>query len=303
MASLGWRVIRMLFGVGEKVAPYLVGRAAFELFARTPSPHRQTDGERRAIARAAVFMQTARHHKVKVGPDCVAIHEFGPEAGAGEVGRALVVHGWRSRTEYMKAIVEGLRGAGFRVFAIDLPGHGGSTGRRLTMMKGIDAVSAADQWFGPFDVVVGHSFGGAIAVNAAAASLKGTPPLAAERLVLIAAPNAISGVIDDFCRQTGLGARSQEALVARIERVAQGRLDEFTGSRQLARLTVATLIVHAPNDREVPAADASAYGGAGNHVSLHWAPGLGHRRILSDAIVVSRVVSFALQPVPLALAV
>ncbi|MDQ6437891.1 alpha/beta fold hydrolase [Mesorhizobium sp. LHD-90] len=300
MASLGWQVTRTLFGIGERVAPKLAGRAAFELFARTPNPRIQTDGERKAIARAADFMSTARHHRLSAGKDCVAVHEFRPDSGSGEAGRALVVHGWRSRTEYMRALVEGLRAAGYRVFAVDLPGHGQSAGRRLTIMKGVDALANVAQWFGPFDVVLGHSFGGAVAVNAVAGSLAGTTLLCARRLVLIAAPNSISEILDGFGRQIGLGRRSRDAMAERIERIAKRRLDDFAGSRQLARVAIPTLVVHAPDDREVPADDARTYAGAGPHVTLHWAPGLGHRRILADTGVVARTVSFAKAATPLA---
>ncbi|MFI0846287.1 alpha/beta fold hydrolase [Mesorhizobium sp. IMUNJ 23232] len=300
MASLGWQVIRALFGAGERLAPGIAGRAAFELFARTPNPRAQTEGERKAVSRAADFMRTARHHRLTVGQDCVAVHEFRPDAGAGDAGRVLVVHGWRSRTEYMKTIVEGFRAAGFRVFAIDLQGHGQSAGRQLTVMKAVDALATAAQWFGPFDAVVGHSFGGAVAVAAVAGTVKTTAPLAAGRLVLIAAPNSLLDIVDGFARQIGLGSRSREAMVARIEHLAERRLQDFSGARQLARLRVPTFVVHAPDDRKVPADDARAYGEAGGHVTLHWAPGLGHRRILSDADVVSRIVSFARMPAQLA---
>lgn len=297
MASLGIRVTRALFGAGEKLAPPLAGRAAFELFARTPNPRRPTDGERKAMARAAHFMQTARHHRIKVGPDCVAVHEFRTEPGVPEIGRALVIHGWRSRTEYMRTIIESLRDAGFRVFSLDLPGHGESTGRRLTIMKAVEAVRMAAQWFGPFDTVVCHSFGGAVAVNAMAKPADGGPPaLVARRLVLIASPNSIVDVLDGFAGHIGLGGRGRRAMVARIERLAGRELESFNGSNQLSRLDVPTLVVHAPDDREVPAEDAQGYATAGPHVKLHWAPGLGHRRILVDAGVAAAVVDFARPP-------
>ncbi|MEQ1953412.1 alpha/beta hydrolase [Mesorhizobium sp. CN2-181] len=293
MASLGWQVIRALFGVGERFVPGIAGRAAFELFARTPSPRKQTHGERKAVSRAAKFMQSARHHRLTVGSDCVAVHEFRPEADADEAGRVLVVHGWRSRTEYMKAIVEGFRAGGFRVFSIDLPGHGQSSGRRLTVMKAVEALATSAQWFGPFDAVAGHSFGGAVAVAAAAGTVKTAAPLAAGRLILIAAPNSLADIVDGFSREVGVGPHSRQAMVARIERLAGRDLQDFSGAGQLARLPIPTLVVHAPDDREVPADDARDYGAAGRHVTMHWAPGLGHRRILSNPDVVSRVVSFA----------
>ena len=67
MASIGVKVIRSLFGAAEHVAPHIGGKAAFELFCRTPNPKRLSEGERRAIDRAAGFMEEARHHRLQVG--------------------------------------------------------------------------------------------------------------------------------------------------------------------------------------------------------------------------------------------
>ncbi|TIU66099.1 MAG: alpha/beta hydrolase, partial [Mesorhizobium sp.] len=103
MASFGMKVIRGVFGAAEHVAPRLSGRAAFELF-------------------------------------CVAVHEFRPEPGREPRGTVLVIHGWRSRTEYMRALIEGFRGAGYKVVSLDLPGHGHSLGRHLNMVNAVEAV-------------------------------------------------------------------------------------------------------------------------------------------------------------------
>ncbi|MBA3447267.1 MAG: alpha/beta fold hydrolase [Pseudaminobacter sp.] len=292
MASIGLRVTRALFGLTEHVAPRLAGRAAFELFCRTPSPKSQTAGEKRAIARARTFMDEARHHFVGTENGCVVVHEFRPESRRPALGAVLVIHGWRSRTEYMRALIQGYRDAGYRVLSLDLPGHGRSPGRRLTMVNAVAAARAAGDWFGPFAAVVGHSFGGAVAVNAFVGSVAGIPPLAAERLVLIAAPNAMSEIFAGFGRFVNLGARSFAAMAGRVERIAGRPLAEFVSSDQLARASVPTLVIHAPDDREVSAADASMLAGAGDHVRLSWAPGLGHRRILSDPTVVAEAVGF-----------
>ena len=61
MASFGVKVIRSVFGAAEHIAPHLVGRAAFELFSRTPSKRTLSAGEKRAVDRAAAFMAEARN--------------------------------------------------------------------------------------------------------------------------------------------------------------------------------------------------------------------------------------------------
>jgi len=302
MASIGLKVIRGVFAAAELVAPRLGGRAAFELFCRTPNPKALTAGERRAVERAVDFMAQARHHRLKVGSNCVALHEFRPEQGRFFAGTILVIHGWRSRTEYMRALIEGCLGAGFRVVSVDLPGHGASSGRRLSMISAVTAVRAAAEWFGPFVATIGHSFGGAVAASAAAGAVDGIEPLDTQRLVMIAAPNAMSEIFAGFRRHPNIGQRSAGVLDDRIRRLSGHPLAAFSGEQQLTRLTTPTLVVHAPDDAEVSAQDARRLARAGDHVRLVWAENLGHRRILSDPGVVEQVVEFitrAREPAPL----
>ncbi|RUU48177.1 alpha/beta fold hydrolase [Mesorhizobium sp. M6A.T.Ca.TU.002.02.2.1] len=292
MASFGLKVIRGVFAAAEHVAPRLTGRAAFELFCRTPNAKILSDGERRAVDRAAGFMAEARHHRLKTKNGCVMVHEFRPEPGRRAAGTVLVIHGWRSRTEYMRTLIEGYRDAGYKVVSLDLPGHGQSQGRRLTLVSAVEAARLTGEWFGPFVAIVGHSFGGAVAANAVVGSVKNIAPLAAERLVLIAAPSSLPAIFNDFSRMLSVGPRSQAAMADRVERIAGRPLHEFVGDRQLARTPVPTLVIHAPDDREVSADHARLYAGAGDHVRLYWADGLGHRRILADKGVVERAIGF-----------
>ena len=81
MASFGLTVIRGIFRAADHVAPRIAGRIAFELFCRTADPAKPSAGERRAIEAAAGFMEEARHHRLTVGRDCVAAHEFRPLSG------------------------------------------------------------------------------------------------------------------------------------------------------------------------------------------------------------------------------
>lgn len=292
MASFVFKVIRSAFGIAEHVAPGLCGRAAFEVFCRTPNPRSLSAGEQRAVDQAARFMAEGRRHCLTTRTGRVMVFEFKPQAGARPLGTILVLHGWRSRTEYMKSVVEGFRDAGYRVVSLDLPGHGHSSGRRLNMALAVDAVRVAGEWFGPFAAVVGHSFGGAVAVNAAVGSVAAIPPLATARLVLISAPSSMPAIFEDFGRFLNLGPRSQLAVAAQVERVTGRALEDFVGAVQLATVPIPALVIHAPDDREVSADNAKAFARAGDHVKLYWARGLGHRRILFDPEVVSEAVGF-----------
>ena len=101
-----------------------------------------------------------------------------------------------------------------------------------------------------------------------------------QHVVLIAAPGSLPAIFDAFGNLLRLGPRSRAAIASQVERIAGRPLAEFTGARQLAGTPLPTLVIHAPEDREVPAGHAELYASAGSHVRLHWTPGLGHRRIL-----------------------
>jgi pimeloyl-ACP methyl ester carboxylesterase len=225
---------------------------------------------------------------VQVAP---CLHEFRPEGKAAR-GSVLVIHGWRSRTEYMHLLIEGFLEAGYRVLSLDLPGHGGSLGRRLNMALAVEAVRRAADWFGPFTAMVGHSFGGAVAVNAAVGSVDGLAPVAVDRLVTIASPSSMPKLFADFGRMLKLGPRSQSVVEAQVERLTGHGIVEFDSARQLLRVPLPTLVIHDADDREVSVEEARSTARAGDHVRLNVTRGLGHRRIITDPNVVRETVEF-----------
>lgn len=296
MATFGYLLFRSAFALAEQIAPSLTGRAAFELFCRTPNPDRVSEREAAVLRAAAPFMAKARHHHLRTRDGYVVAHDFRSEAGR-DAPTVLVIHGWRSRTQHMRSIIETLNAEGFRVIALDLPGHGCSPGRRLNMATAVAAVRAAADWFGPFAAIVGHSFGGAVAVNAAVGSIRGIAPVRTQRLVLISAPSSMPALFEDFGRFLGLGTRTQMALASEVERVAGQPLEAYVGADQLRVLDIPTLAIHAPDDKEVPFENARQFEAAGGHVRLVRAPGRGHRRILADGEIAGSIADFVLTQV------
>ncbi|MCR9135057.1 MAG: alpha/beta fold hydrolase [Alphaproteobacteria bacterium] len=262
---------------------------AFRLFCRTPSRTPSSEKAHAVLKDAQPAMARAERLMLPITTGAVATYAFRPHvAEANET--VLVVHGWGSRSEHMLPLVEALRSSGHTVVALDLPGHGASTGRMLHMGLAVEAVDAAWRQFGPFSTMIGHSFGGAVAVNAAYGSVCGVRKHPPARLVTISAPNSLPDFFSWFADWIGLSAASKEVLFGEIQRVTGRPLQEFVTARQIAALNIPTLVVHAHDDKEVVVDNAYSLVGAGAHVEVFWADGYGHRRILS-ARDVSQVVA------------
>lgn len=291
MPSLLEKVIRLGFRAAGSVAPVWAGRTAFRLFSRTPNRRPSSIKARSVVDDAQPTMALAQRVMLPISTGAVAAHAFQPLVGEAEE-TVLVVHGWGSRSEHMLALVEALRCSGRTVVALDLPGHGASSGRTLHMGMAVEAVDAAWRQFGPFSAMVGHSFGGAVVVNAAYGSVCGVPGHAPARLVTISAPNSLPDIFKLFADWIGLSKASRKALFDEVRRVAGRPLGEFVGARQLAALGTPTLVVHAHDDKEVAVDNAYGLVGAGPHVEVFWADGYGHRRILGARDVSQVIVEF-----------
>ena len=284
------KVIRLALGQGGLLFPGLAGRLAFAVFCRTNDPAKPSRGEQKAMDRAAPFMAQAHTIRLQSSQGWVAVHWFAARSPL--KGKVILLHGWASRTDYMAGMIEALTQDGWAVAALDLPGHGQSSGRTLNVKLGVEAVAIASEAFGAFDYAIGHSFGGVVAVNAAVGGIKGFEPIAFRRIATIASPNSMPELFTAVGKRLGLKARAQSAFEETVHKVAGFPLETYVMSDQLKLFSGAALVIHAPDDREVAYADSQAMFGAGAHVSHLATPGLGHRRIISDPNVFKALCDF-----------
>lgn len=292
MTSFSQKVTRLVFDIAGRISPDLAGALAFRLFSHTPTKKPTTDKARLALADARSRMISASRTQLVISTDCVNAYHFRGSNRIHSAETVLVVHGWGSRSEYMIALIERIRDSGRNVVAIDLPGHGQSSGRSLTMANAVEAVDAAWREFGPFSAVVGHSFGGAVALNSARGTICGVTARTPRKLVLISAPNNIAEVFVHFAEWIGLPEAARSALYDRVQKVTGRPLSCFVGTRLLAAMRIPAMVIHAPDDKEVPWRAAEEYLAAGSHVRLERADGLGHRRILNAPEIASLVTDF-----------
>ena len=294
MAVTALRLLRPLVAVSSFLAPTITGRLAFMAFC---TPPRRKQRANRGDAVKSVNARLAQARTVSVPFPCgsVAAYLFEPpgEADTGVQRRTVILlHGWTGEAAFMTAFVAPLLAAGFRVVAYDLPAHGSSTGIELNIPIGVASLTAVARAFAPVHAIVGHSFGGSIAMAALARTVPGEPAAKAARLAMISAPASMKIVSRHFGAKIGLGARGQAAMERRIHVVAGAPVTAFEGASQLAAIGLPTLVVHCRNDREVGFEHAVALAAAGPFVTLAEMSGLGHRRILHARAVIEGVTRF-----------
>ncbi|RVP26202.1 alpha/beta hydrolase, partial [Sinorhizobium meliloti] len=170
MPSFAIKVIRLSLKAVSAFSADKAGKSAFWIFCRTPS-RKPKNGKEAALLKAAVpIMQRSRKVTLSFAGGWAAARHFERRMG-GRGPRVLVAHGWGSRSDYLATLIDGLLSSGAEVVALDLPGHGASPGRTLTMPQAVRAIDAAWRHFDGFDVGIGHSFGGASLACAAGAVL------------------------------------------------------------------------------------------------------------------------------------
>lgn len=268
-AAVRLAALRALFAGPGRLVPGLAARAAAELFAR-PQRHPRRPWEVALERRGEPVGLPGGLHATSWGA--------GPTV--------LLVHGWSGRGTQLAAFVDPLVRAGHRVVAMDGPAHGDSPGTTTDPNAFAGAVAAAEKTLGPLRGVVAHSFGGASVALAVSRGLR------AERAVLIAAPSSLEVGLKAFETLLGLPAPIARRMRRRLEQRAGTALPDFDVASVADRLAVPALVVHGPDDAEVPYAEAERIAAVWPGARLRPVPDGGHRRLLRDPEVVAEVVGF-----------
>jgi pimeloyl-ACP methyl ester carboxylesterase len=198
----------------------------------------------------------------------------------------LLLHGWEGRGTSLMAFIRPLEAAGFRVVALDGPAHGSSPGDTTDPMDFALRLAEVGQELGPLGGIVAHSMG---AASTALAIRRG---LQVDRVVLLAGPSSLPGVLQRYARYVQLPQPVAERFYSLMALRVGVPPEEMQVAQICRNFTVPALIFHDPEDGEVPFADALQLAEAWPGAELHVVSGSGHRRILFDPQVVEEVVAF-----------
>jgi len=261
----------------------------FEVFC-TPDP--LSEAAESSVARIEARLADAEAFRVPFNDGSLQVYRFRAEGAQAGRGIVALLHGWTGRAAVMTAFVQPLLAQGFDVLALDFPAHGKSDGDRLNVPLGVGAVNAVQAVTGPWAGVIGHSFGGAVTFSAVSGLVNGLPPLKVGRLVLVAAPSSMPRIFDNFAARHQMPPEAVPYLKSHVRRLTGHDVETFMGGEILSRVRLPTLVLHAPDDKEVIFENAEAFAAAGDHVRLIALPGLGHRRILYARETIAEAAAF-----------
>jgi pimeloyl-ACP methyl ester carboxylesterase len=235
----------------------------------------------RAVAREAAWLEGTEQLRIPFQGGELT----GFVAGVGPT--VVLVHGWGERASTMGAFVAPLVDAGYRVAAIDLPGHGGSKGTETHLLAQAEAIAATANGLGGVDTVIAHSMG---AMGAMLAIEQGLRP---RRVALLAPAVRAAHALGKFKVLFALRDRAADGLRAHIERHFGADIWERLSSDRIAQgLDIPALIVHDDEDPQIDAADGALLARAWNGARFVSTQGLGHVKVVRDAETIDRVVDF-----------
>jgi len=264
--------LRAFFRSVGRVAPGTAARVGEAIFCRPPH-HDARPGE-------AEFLATGQAFRVPHDDRELAAWTWGERGPL-----VLLMHGWGSRASRFRFFVPALVGAGFRVVALDGPGHGQTGGTRASLPEFADALTAVAKASGDVSGVVGHSLGGAASIFAMGRGLRPAP------MVAISAPAEPGAFFQRFARHLRLTSRVRERIRESLEARFALRWSELDIPAIAARNRQPLLVIHDVDDHDVPIDDGRAIASAARG-ELVETRGLGHRAIMRDPEVVRATVAF-----------
>jgi pimeloyl-ACP methyl ester carboxylesterase len=207
----------------------------------------------------------------------------------GQTGPSLlVIHGWESHTGRMLPLIRPLVAAGYRLFALDAPGHGLSPDAETDLLDVSYAIQAMLVQHGPFDGLIAHSFG----ATATTLALARAPHLAPEKLVLLSPMRDLAQHLAIFAAIAQLSPAATKRLQARVERRLGLPLAECSAVAAARWLPRPGLLIHDRDDRLIPHEVGEAIARNWRGSQLVSTDRLGHRRGLGHTAVLDHILDF-----------
>ncbi len=210
------------------------------------------------------------------------LHTWGKNAHK----KALLVHGWGLQGAAMQSFVPGLLEKDFQVMAFDGLAHGESPGTRATGADFARSILSLSEEFDGFDVIIGHSVGGAAASIALGKGAK------IKRAALLA-PAYLPEIVDNFARLVDLPDNVKSIFLDMLAIDARWPLEDWRQYNLATDIQQPVVIFHDPEDQQVSIVHSRRFIDLAQRAVLFEVPEAGHNSILQNPAVVAQIVRFA----------
>lgn len=232
------------------------------------------------------YYDSAIHSSIDFMGNKIAIYSW----GEGEKS-VLLVHGWASRGTRLGHLAEPLNKKGYRVISFDMTAHGDSEGKTTNLFEGSELIARIYEQYRPIVAIIGHSFGGMALSNAIYRH-----NLKIERAVIVASPFTMNYIIESFRELINITAKVNDMMVTRIQKRFKESSDlnifDLSVDSFAADLKMPFLVIHDKDDKDVPYSQGEGYANNLPNAEFVTTTGLGHRRVLKDPEIITKIVEF-----------
>lgn len=270
------RIVRFLFPVLERVAPFMadrIFRMVFYVPLRYPFPEKEQE-----------VANQGNEFSLSVGEKTIRGRQWGDPARP----YIFLVHGWAGRATQFRKFIPPLLEKGYSIIGPDGPAHGRSEGRVTSIPEFHEMFKSIFQKFGEPAGIITHSFGGAAMLYSA---MNGLP---VRKLVNIASPSIGDEILKTFLRAINGSWSSAERFKKYVIRRTGKPFEEFTACYAVQHLPapIDLLVINDTEDTDVVFRSAEELLKVYPSATLYKTTGLGHTRILKDEQVIARTIEF-----------
>ena len=200
--------------------------------------------------------------------------------------KVLLIHGWAGRGTQLYQIADKILENRMMVISFDAPAHGLSKGKTTNFPEYLATINFMNEKYGPFEAVIGHSFGGTTAMAAMANNSF------SKKLVVIGTDYSINDVIDNFVYKLQLKPSVSTKIKKYLSSTFKASITSVSPCETAKKISIPTLVIHDTQDSDVDVSNAYKIRQILANGELLVTNGLGHRRILRDKKIIRRIIDF-----------
>jgi pimeloyl-ACP methyl ester carboxylesterase len=200
--------------------------------------------------------------------------------------KVLLVHGWSGRGTQLVKIADLLIKMGYSTISFDAPAHGKSPGKTTLMLEFIESILELEKQYGKFEFAIGHSLGGMSILNAIKKGLN------VKKGVILGSGDSINDILLDFVTKLQLKPEIASLMRESFEEKFEESMESYSGAIAAKNISLPMLVIHDKNDEDVPYTASVNIHNTLKNSELFLTENLGHRKILGNDAVISKIQSF-----------